>query len=118
MAPTVRYRPVPPIVPNNYPLTFIPEELRQKADRLAMSGHTDEAALLHALLDAHRVSSKRNALEDELRVVEDELRSAENDRDNAESTLDDLRAKAESALAAVTAGRFAEAETLLREIVG
>ena len=99
MAPTTttRYRPQPPIVPNNYPLTFIPEELRQKADRLAMAGHTDEAALLHALLDAHRISSKRDALEEELRVVEEELRTVECERDNAEDALDDLRKKAERA---------------------
>jgi predicted nucleic acid-binding Zn-ribbon protein len=89
------------IIPG-YPKTFSHEELRANADRLAMSGHSDEAALLHALLDAYEDGARdaRTVAE-----ADKDRRAAEKDADRLQDEVGDLEAKLEALQEAVSVAR-------------
>jgi hypothetical protein len=116
------------IIPG-YPKTFTHEELRANADRLNMSGHSDEAALLHALLDAYEDGARdaRTVAE-----ADKERRAAEKDVDRLQDNVGDLeetleglleaistaRKALESALGAVEQGELAKVRTLNARALG
>jgi hypothetical protein len=93
-----------------FPQTFHSEDLRARADRLGMEGKAEEAALLHALLDAYVGSilpARRGvatALEEAQEAAKDATREAldaEARAEKAEARLSQIDELAEQALARV-----------------
>lgn len=93
-----------------FPKTFSSEELRARADRLGMEGKDEEAALLHALLDAYvdRIlpaqKGAREALEEAQEAAKEATREsleATERAEKAEARLSQIDELAEQALAQV-----------------
>lgn len=78
-----------------YPVTFHTHDLRAKADRWAMDGQQDEAALLHALLDNYAPAAEAD-MGEEIRDLKKDLECANEEKEDAEGRAE----KAEEALAA------------------
>lgn len=98
------------IVIKGYPVSFHMQDLRAKADRMALRGDRDEAALLHALLDDYAPGAQQSVgadlreLRKDLDTANEEKGEAEVRADKAEETADFIKEAALEALEAVQKG--------------
>lgn len=81
------------IILKGYPTVFV-SDLRMKADKLALQGHHEEGALLHALLDEYAPAAHEDVA-DEMRDLKKDLAAAKEAEEEAITRADQAEEREE-----------------------